>query len=173
LNLNIVLVNPEIPQNTGNVARTCAALGATLHLVEPLGFSLEDRYLRRAGLDYWHLLEVRVHAGLGEVLGRCDRASRFFASAHATEEYTRISYPDPCYLFFGPESKGLPGALLNGDEGQAVLIPVREGARSLNLSNAVAVVAYEVHRQNRFEGLGRSGLPPESGRNNSGGEVMR
>lgn len=172
MNLNIVLVNPEIPQNTGNVARTCAATGAVLHLVEPLGFSLEDRYLRRAGLDYWHLVEVRVHPRLDDVFELSGADSRFLASVHATEVYTGISYPDPCYLVFGPESRGLPRSLLAGKAGKPIRVPVREGARSLNLSNAVAVIAYEVLRQNAFEGL-VTARSPVSGQNNAGGEVMR
>ncbi len=156
MNLNVVLVNPEIPQNTGNVARTCAALGATLHLVEPLGFSLEDRYLKRAGVDYWPLVSVCLHPSVERVLELSDRSARFFATARGSVVYNELQYPDPCWLFFGPESTGLPDSLLCQNRSNVVRLPMREGTRSLNLSNAVAVLAYEVFRGHGFPGLQRA-----------------
>ncbi|WP_455381418.1 tRNA (cytidine(34)-2'-O)-methyltransferase [Salinispira pacifica] len=155
MKLHIVLVQPEIPQNTGNVARTCAAIGAVLHLVEPIGFSLEDRYLRRAGVDYWHLVEVRRHTSLAEVFRESDAGNRLFASAHGMSCYSEVEYPDPCFLFFGPESTGLDRKLIEGAGVNAVRIPMVAGARSLNLSNSVAIIAYEAARRHRFEGLSK------------------
>jgi len=156
MNLNIVLVNPEIPQNTGNVARTCAALGATLHLIEPLGFSLEDRFLKRAGVDYWSQVSVRLHPTVDSVFEISDPTARFFATARGSIVYSDLRYPDPCWLFFGPESTGLPDSLLLQNTGNVVRLPMREGTRSLNLSNAVAVLAYEVFRSRGFPGLKRA-----------------
>jgi len=153
MTLHIVLVNPEIPQNTGNIVRTCAALGAVLHLVEPLGFSIADRYLKRAGLDYWHMAMVETHPSLEAALGNTPRENIFPASARGTRSHISAPYPDPCWLVFGPESTGLSDHILDRYAGQVVRIPMREGARSLNLSNAVAVLAYEVFRQWGFDGL--------------------
>jgi len=153
MTLHIVLVHPEIPQNTGNIVRTCAALGATLHLVEPLGFSIADRYLKRAGLDYWHLASVQIHQSLDEALADAPPRSIFLASARGNRSHVSPHYTDPCWIVFGPESTGLSDDILESFPGQVVRIPMRGGARSLNLSNAVAVFAYEVFRQCGFDGL--------------------
>lgn len=150
--LNIVLVEPEIPQNTGNIARTCAATGAVLHLVEPLGFKIDDRQLKRAGLDYWHLLDIRTYPNLSEFFDK-NPGRHFFASTKAGIGYSDAQYQDGDYLLFGKETKGLPESLLHERYGQAIRIPMIEDARSLNLSNAVAIVAYEALRQLGFPGM--------------------
>ena len=155
--LNIVLVNPEIPQNTGNIARTCAATGAMLHLVEPLGFSLSDKYLKRAGLDYWHLMEYRTYPGMEAFLAAHPGARMHFASTKAPRSYAQAQYRDGDFLFFGRESRGLPEELLEKRYDDCVRIPMRPEARSLNLSNAVAVVLYEGLRQLDFPGLKAQG----------------
>jgi tRNA (cytidine/uridine-2'-O-)-methyltransferase len=150
--LNIVLVEPEIPQNTGNIARTCAATGARLHLVEPLGFKIDDRKLKRAGLDYWRLLDVRTYGGLEEFFAG-NPGRRFFASTKAGVCYSGAAYEDGDYLIFGKETKGLPEELLYKNYASAIRIPMVSDARSLNLSNAVAVVVYEALRQIGFPGM--------------------
>ncbi len=151
--MNIVLVQPEIPQNTGNVARTCAALGATLHLVHPLGFRVDDRSLRRAGLDYWHLLTVRHHASYADfLLGRDPRETVLFTS-RGRVAYSQVAYSSDVCLVFGNESHGLPEEILSTHTGPIVRIPTVSEARCLNLSNAVAVAAYEAARQAGFVGL--------------------
>ncbi len=151
--MNIVLVEPEIPQNTGNVARTCAALGATLHLVHPLGFRVDDRALRRAGLDYWHLLEVRHHASYDDFTAGVDPDDLVLFTSRAAVAYTGIEYSGAAYLVFGSESRGLPQEILRTHSGPTVRIPTVSDARCLNLSNAVAVAAYEAARQSGFAGL--------------------
>ena len=153
MSIHVALVNPEIPQNTGNVARTCAAVGATLHLVGRIGFSLEDRYLRRAGLDYWHLVRVELHESLDELIALLDPALCFFASAHGQNAHARVHYPRDPWVFFGPESNGLGEEVIERYRARTIRIPTRGDARSLNLSNAVAVVVYEILRQNGFDGL--------------------
>ena len=150
--LHIVLVEPEIPQNTGNIARTCAATGCRLHLVEPLGFSLDSKYLKRAGLDYWNLVAVDVHRDFGEVLSGLDMPF-FYASTKASRVYTDVAYPPECAIVFGKESRGLPENLLERVYDRCVRIPMIGEARSLNLSNSVAIVTYEVLRQHGFSGL--------------------
>ncbi|GAB4223650.1 MAG: tRNA (cytidine(34)-2'-O)-methyltransferase [Spirochaetales bacterium] len=154
MNLHIALLEPEIPPNTGNIARTCAALGAVLHLIEPLGFSLEDRYLRRAGLDYWPFVRVQVHPDLDAFLEACPRGSLYLASRRGKRFYTDFQYPDPCYFLLGKESTGLPQEVLNRFPDRVLRIPAREGIRSLNLSSAAAILAYEYARQRGFPGLG-------------------
>lgn len=154
--LNIVLVEPEIPQNTGNVARTCAATGAKLHLVGPLGFSVDDRHLKRAGLDYWHLLDVTRYENLADFFAR-NAGPFYFYSAKARRVYTEIRYPAGCYLIFGKETAGLPEELLRRYPDAAVRIPMRAGARCLNLSNSVALGTYEALRQWSFPGLRENG----------------
>ena len=150
---HIVLVHPEIPQNTGNIARTCAATGAVLHLIKPLGFSLEDRYLKRAGLDYWNLMEYHVYDN-AEVFFRSNPGIRaHFASTKAPRGYHEVEYREGDYLIFGCETKGLPEKLLEKEYDRCVRIPMRQEARSLNLSNSVAVLLYEALRQNSFPGL--------------------
>ncbi len=151
--IQIVLVEPEIPQNTGNIARTCAATGAALHLVRPLGFSLSDRYLKRAGLDYWPMAQVTVHDDFPSVLARYPGQPLFFFTTKGARPYTEFEYPSDALLVFGRETRGLPEALLEKYPGQCARIPMQEGARSLNLSNSVAVALYEALRQRGFEGL--------------------
>ena len=157
MSLNIVLVEPEIPQNTGNIARTCAAIGARLHLVKPLGFSLDDRYLKRAGLDYWHLLDITYHENIDEFFKACNEGAFYYATTKAVNNYTDIQYPEDSYLVFGKETAGLPEELIKDKRENCIRIPMIEGARSLNLSNSVAVVAYEVLRQKGFEALKTQG----------------
>ena len=151
--LNVVLVEPEIPQNTGNIARTCAATGSVLHLVKPLGFDISERAVRRAGLDYWHLVDVRVYENLDELFEKNDiRQMRLF-STKAPRAYTEADYADGCFLFFGRETRGLPEAFLEAHFESCVRIPMRTEARSLNLSNSVAVGDFEALRQQDFPHL--------------------
>ena len=151
--LNVVLVEPEIPQNTGNIARTCAATGSVLHLVKPLGFDISERAVRRAGLDYWHLVDVRVYENLDELFEKNDiRQMRLF-STKAPRAYTEADYADGCFLFFGRETRGLPEAFLEAHFESCVRIPMRTEARSLNLSNSVAVGVFEALRQSDFPHL--------------------
>lgn len=145
--LNIVLVEPEIPANTGNVARTCAATGARLHLVKPFGFSLDDKHLRRAGLDYWHLLDITYYENLDDFLKKTKGGKYFLFSTKALNRHTDAEYEDDCYLIFGKETRGLPEHFLMDYPSSCVRIPMIEEARSLNLSNSVAIAAYEVLRQ--------------------------
>lgn len=155
--LNIVLVEPEIPQNTGNIARTCAATGSILHLVRPLGFDISESAVKRAGLDYWHLVEVREYENLDELFARNDiRQMRLF-STKAPRSYAQADYADGCFLFFGKETKGLPEAFLNAHYDDCVRLPMRANTRSLNLSNSVAVGVYEALRQLDFPGLSDAG----------------
>ena len=146
--LNIVLVEPEIPQNTGNVVRTCAATGARLHLVGPMGFSIDDRKLKRAGLDYWRQLDITLYDSLPDFFAR-NTGKFFYFSSKARRTHSSVSYPDGCYLVFGKETAGLPEELLVANEEHCVRIPMipDSRARCLNLSNSVAVGAYEVLRQ--------------------------
>lgn len=155
--MHIVLVAPEIPQNTGNIARTCAATGAMLHLIKPLGFSLDDRYMRRAGLDYWHMMECRVWEDFDLFLKEHQGARMHFATTKAPKSYAEVKYAHDDYLVFGCESRGLPETLLTGVYDRCIRIPMRPGARSLNLSNSVAVVLYEALRQQDFVGLKETG----------------
>jgi tRNA (cytidine/uridine-2'-O-)-methyltransferase len=155
--MHIVLVEPEIPQNAGNIARTCAATGAALHLVRPLGFSLEDRYLKRAGLDYWPLAQVSVYENFAELLAALPDAPRFFFTTKGALPYTDFTYPDGAMLVFGKETRGLSEALLARYPGRCARIPMRGEARSLNLSNAVAVALYEALRQQGFAGMQTAG----------------
>ena len=155
--LNIVLVEPEIPANTGNIARTCAATGSVLHLIEPLGFDISDKAVKRAGLDYWHLVDVRVYPGLDAFFSKNDvRVMRLF-STKAPRRYDEADYPDGCFLFFGKETKGLPESFLAAHYDACVRIPIRAEARSLNLSNSVAVGVFEALRQQSFPHLLESG----------------
>lgn len=148
--LNIVLVEPEIPQNTGNISRTCAATGSRLHLIKPLGFDISDRQLKRAGLDYWHLLDIRLYESLSDFFSRNEVRQKRLFSTKAPRCYTEVSYADECYLFFGKETKGLPEDLLFAHAEDCVKLPMIEEARSLNLSNAVAVGVFEALRQLDF-----------------------
>lgn len=151
--LNLVLVEPEIPQNTGNIARTCAATGARLHLVKPMGFAVDDRKLKRAGLDYWHFLDITYYENIDDFFEKTKGGSYFFFSTKGTHRYSDVSYPDNCYLLFGKETKGLPEELLMQHPQSTLRIPMIDEARSLNLSNSVAVAAYEVLRQWDFPEL--------------------
>ncbi len=144
--LNIVMVEPEIPQNTGNVARTCAATGTRLHLVGPMGFKIDDKKLKRAGLDYWHLLDITYYDNLADFFEK-NKGDFFFFTTKALHAHTDVSYPDNAYLFFGKETKGLPEELLLKNRENCVRIPMVSDARSLNLSNSVAIGVYEVLRQ--------------------------
>ncbi len=145
--LNLVLVEPEIPQNTGNIARTCAATGAALHLVEPLGFKIDDRKLKRAGLDYWNLLEIHYYKNLDDFFEKTKGGHYFFFSTKGTHRHSDVIFPDNCYLLFGKETRGLPEHLLMQHPNETLRIPMIDEARSLNLSNSVAIAAYEVLRQ--------------------------
>ncbi|MBQ5389681.1 MAG: tRNA (uridine(34)/cytosine(34)/5-carboxymethylaminomethyluridine(34)-2'-O)-methyltransferase TrmL [Clostridia bacterium] len=155
--INIVLLEPEIPQNTGNIARTCAATGAALHLIRPLGFAIDDRKLKRAGLDYWDKLDITYYDGLSDFYAKNPGAEVYYYSTKAPRAYTEIPYPTPVYLMFGKETKGLPEELLEANLDRTVRIPMRDSLRSLNLSNSVAVGVYEVLRQQNFAGLCESG----------------
>jgi len=151
--LNIVLIEPEIPQNTGNIGRTCVATGSVLHLVKPLGFEVTDKYLKRSGMDYWKDLEVYYYENLQEFLEIHKDKEMFFFSTKSKKNHTEVSYPDNAFLLFGKESKGLPEDLLLGNFDRCVRIPMLGNTRSLNLSNSVAVAVYEYYRQKDFEGL--------------------
>ena len=137
--INIVLHEPEIPQNTGNIARTCAATGAALHLIRPLGFAIDDRKLKRAGLDYWHQLDITYYDGLADFYAKNPEADVYYFSTKAKHLYTEIEYPNPVYIMFGKETQGLPEDLLHDNPESCVRLPMREGLRSLNLSNSVAI----------------------------------
>ena len=151
--LHIVLVEPEIPQNCGNIARTCAATGARLHLVHPLGFDISEKAVKRAGLDYWHLLEVFEYKNLDDFFARNDVKQMWCLSTKAPRCYTEAAFEDECYLFFGKETKGLPEDFLDAHYDNCVRIPMRQEARSLNLSNAVAITVFEALRQLNYPGL--------------------
>lgn len=155
--MNIVLFNPEIPQNTGNIARTCAATGAMLHLIKPLGFSLDDRYLKRAGLDYWRLMRYDVYEDFEQLLTRYPNARFHFLSTKAPRSYTEVEYQEDDFLVFGCETKGLPESLLGKVYDRCVRIPMLPDARSLNLSNSVAIVCYEALRQLGFPNMQAAG----------------
>ena len=157
MKLNIVMVEPEIPQNTGNIARTCAAIGAKLHLVEPLGFEITDKYLKRAGLDYWDKLDIEEHDSLQSFLNKYkpEENNMFFASTKATHCYSDVDYSkfDEVFVLYGKETKGLPEDLLQKYIENTIRIPMRNTLRSLNLSNSVAIITYEILRQINFNGL--------------------
>ena len=150
--LNIVLVEPEIPQNTGNISRTCAATGSRLHIVRPMGFTIDDRKLKRAGLDYWHLLDITYYDDLADFFAR-NSGPFFYFSTKAGKIHSDVTYPDGSFLVFGREDRGLPEALLAENQSACVRLPMIADARSLNLSNTVAVAVYEALRQGDFTGL--------------------
>ena len=154
MKINIVLHEPEIPQNTGNIARTCAATGAALHLIRPLGFSTDSAHLKRAGLDYWDKLDIFYYDGLEDFFSQHPNAEFFLFSTTAPRSFTECTYGDDCYLFFGKETKGLPEDFLLANFERCVRIPMRDGIRCLNLSNAAAIAVYEALRQHGFEDLG-------------------
>ena len=155
--LNIVLHEPEIPANTGNIGRTCVATGARLHLIEPLGFKIDDKSLKRAGLDYWHKLDVTVYEDYEDFLAKNPGARVYMATTKSKQKYTDVSYEEDAYIMFGAESRGIPEEILLGNKETCVRIPMMPGERSLNLSNAVAVVVYEALRQQDFPALEEQG----------------
>ncbi len=155
--LNIVLHEPEIPQNCGNIARTCAATGSVLHLIKPLGFDISEKAVRRAGLDYWHLVDVRVYENLDDFFASNEVKQLWCLSTKAPKCYIEACYEDGCYLLFGKETKGLPEDFLNRHYEETVRIPMRAEARSLNLSNAVAITVFEALRQLDHPGLEDTG----------------
>ena len=153
--LHIVLVEPEIPQNCGNIARTCAATGSVLHLVEPLGFDISEKAVKRAGLDYWHLVTVIVHPNLEDLFEKFPQAADdlWLATTKAPRAYCEASFTENSFLFFGKETAGLPMDFRERYRDRCIRLPMREEARSLNLANSVAVLTYEALRQNGFPGL--------------------
>ena len=151
--LNVVLVAPEIPQNTGNIARTCAATGSVLHLIRPLGFDISERAVRRAGLDYWHMLKLYIYDNMSDFFSK-NSGMFYYCSTKSKHVYSDVDLSDKnLYLVFGKETKGLPETLLYENYDRCIRIPMIENARSLNLSNAVAIIAYEALRQQNFSGL--------------------
>lgn len=157
MKFNVVLVEPEIPQNTGNISRTCAITGCALHLIKPYGFSIDEKHLKRAGLDYWQYLELYEYENLDDFFEKTKGGKYFYFSTKAPRGYTEIKYPDGAYLVFGKETKGLPEDLLMKNLDTTVRIPMRPALRSLNLSNSVAIGVYEAFRQYDFEGLSDEG----------------
>ena len=155
--LNLVLVEPEIPQNTGNVARTCAATGARLHIVKPMGFAVDDRKLKRAGLDYWYLLDITYYENLGDFFEKNKGGNFYFFSTKGTHRYSDVDFPDNCFLLFGKETRGLPEHVLMQHPESTLRLPMIDEARSLNLSNSVAIAAYEVLRQWDYPNLQNKG----------------
>ncbi|RJX39298.1 tRNA (uridine(34)/cytosine(34)/5-carboxymethylaminomethyluridine(34)-2'-O)-methyltransferase TrmL [Paenibacillus pinisoli] len=150
---HIVLVEPEIPANTGNISRTCAATGTHLHLVRPLGFDTDDKTLKRAGLDYWHSVNIHYHDSFQEVKDLFPDARFFFASTRATKVYSEFDYQDGDFFVFGKETKGLPQELIDANLDTCIRMPMTDNVRSLNLSNSAAIVVYEAFRQTGFQGL--------------------
>lgn len=151
--MHIVLIEPEIPGNTGNIARLCAATGMELHLVKPLGFSTDDKYLKRAGLDYWHLVTVHYHENFAEVQEKYAGHRFYYNTTKAQKTHSEIVFDPEDFLVFGKETAGIPESILRAHREACIRIPMMKGARSLNLSNAVAVVAYEALRQQGYPGL--------------------
>lgn len=157
MNINIVLVEPEIPQNTGNISRTCAATNCSLHMVKPFGFELTDKHLKRAGLDYWQYLSVHYYENLAEFFEKNKGGNFYFMSTKGDKVYSEVSFKDGDFLIFGKESHGLPEPLLKDNYDRTLRIPMYGTLRSLNLSNSVALTLYEALRQNNFEGLNETG----------------
>ena len=158
IKINIVLHEPEIPQNTGNIARTCAATGASLHIIKPMGFTIDDKKLKRAGLDYWDKLDITYYEGLDDFYARNPNATVYYYTTKAPRAYTEIEeYPESVYIMFGKETKGLPEELLFENRENCVRIPMRDTLRSLNLSNSVAIAVYEILRRDSFDGLREDG----------------
>ena len=153
--INIVLHEPEIPQNTGNIARTCAATGASLHLIRPMGFEVDDKKLKRAGLDYWDKLDITYYDGLDDFFSKHPEAKEniYYFSTKAPRSYTEVKYEGDVFIVFGKESRGLPEELLHDNADKCVRIPMLNELRSLNLSNSVAIAVYEILRQDNFDGL--------------------
>lgn len=155
--MNIVLYEPEMPANTGNIGRTCVATGTRLHLIEPLGFKLNEKALKRAGLDYWDKLDVTVYSDFQDFLDRNPGAKIYMATTKAPNVYTEASYEPDCYIMFGPESRGIPEDILVNHQETCVRIPMWGDIRSLNLSNSVFIILYEALRQNGFEKMTMQG----------------
>lgn len=155
--MNIVLLEPEIPQNTGNIGRTCVATGTKLHLIEPLGFSLDEKAVKKAGLDYWPYLEKETYISYREFKEKNPDVKIYMATTKAKKNYTEVQYEPDSYIMFGKESAGIPEELLVGNEENCVRIPMVGDTRSLNLSNSVAIILYEALRQNNFEGMNLEG----------------
>lgn len=148
--MNIVLLEPEMPANTGNIGRTCVATGTRLHLIEPMGFRINDKMLKRAGLDYWEHLDVTVYDSYGDFLEKNPDARIYMATTKARQTYTEVAYDEDAYIMFGKESAGIPEEILIEHQSDCIRIPMNESIRSLNLSNSVAIVLYEALRQNGF-----------------------
>ena len=159
--INIVLYSPEIPQNTGNIARTCSVTGAALHIIKPIGFEISDRTLKRAGLDYWNTLEIYYYENYGEFESKHGDKNIHYFSAHAKQKYTDVEYEGEVYIMFGKETEGLPKELIMENPERAVRIPMLENRRCLNLSNSVAIATYEILRRWDFEGLIEVGEFPD------------
>lgn len=155
--LNIVLYEPEIPANTGNIGRTCVATGTRLHLIEPLGFKLNEKSLKRAGMDYWNDLDVTTYIDYQDFLEKNPEAKIYMATTKAHKVYTEVDYESDCYIMFGKESAGIPEEILVEHEEDCMRIPMNGDIRSLNLGNSVAIVLYEALRQNGFAGMNLSG----------------
>lgn len=151
--INIVLVEPEIPQNTGNISRTCACTGCALHLVRPFGFEISDKMVKRAGLDYWDKLQIFYYDSLDDFLNKHKDDKLYFCSTKARKNYVDVQFEDDCYLLFGKETKGLPESLVYSNFDNAIRIPMKGDVRSLNLSNSVAIILYEALRQHGFYGF--------------------
>ncbi len=165
MRLNIVLVEPEIPSNTGNVSRTCSVVDASLHLVHPLGFDISEKAVRRAGLDYWDELDLHEYDSFAEVKEKNPNGIFYYCSTKAPHVYSDVKFPmedkSEIFLVFGKETKGLPEELLRENKESCIRIPMKENMRSLNLSNSVAIIAYEVLRQSNFESLKKEGMLAE------------
>lgn len=157
IDLNIVLVEPEIPQNTGNIARTCAVTNSTLHLIRPLGFSTSDKYLKRAGLDYWDKLDVKYYDDLTDFFQKNKSGRFFYATTKAASSYSDFEYETDDYFLFGKETAGLPESLIESNLDRAIRIPMKDDLRSLNLANSVSIIIYEALRQNNFVNLNKKG----------------
>lgn len=155
--MNIVLLEPEIPQNAGNIARTCAVTNSVLHMIKPLGFSVDEKHVRRAGLDYWHLLDIRYYENFEDFLAKNQNIRLWLASTKAQHVYSEVAYQPDDYIMFGRESRGIPEELLMAYKEGTIRIPMLGEVRSLNLSNAVAIVAYEALRQQGFAGMLKEG----------------
>ncbi len=151
--LNIVLHEPEIPANTGNIGRTCCATGTRLHLIEPMGFKINEKSVKRAGLDYWDKLDVVIYDSYADFVEKNPEAKIYYATTKAPHSYDEISYEEDCYIMFGKESAGIPENILVNNEDTCVRIPMNPDIRSLNLSNSVAIILYEALRQNKFKGM--------------------
>jgi tRNA (cytidine/uridine-2'-O-)-methyltransferase len=157
MSLNIVLHEPEIHSNTGNIGRTCVATGVSLHLIKPLGFELDDKHLRRAGMDYWKEIDLHVYENYQDFLDKNPGAKIYYATTKAHKVYTDVKYPDDCFIMFGKESAGIPEEILRENEATAIRIPMLPDIRSLNLGNSVAIVLYEALRQHGFASMQTEG----------------